>query len=192
MKNRSAVLETAILGQLSSTPLHGYEIRKLLALQLGPFRAFSYGTLYPALRSLAERGLISSTAPTKGPQAPLTRPGRNKIIYQLTEQGNELLHTVLSSAGPAAWEDDTFDVRFALFGQTDADTRLRILEGRRIRLTERLATLKESAARAREQLDEYSVELQRHGLDTVDREVRWLDGLITTERARAEHASPNP
>jgi DNA-binding PadR family transcriptional regulator len=72
---------------------------------------------------------------------------RGRIVYQLTAEGKEHLQTVLSSAGPAAWEDENFDVRFALFAQTDAETRLRILEGRRTRLTERLEAVRESAAR---------------------------------------------
>jgi DNA-binding PadR family transcriptional regulator len=194
------VLETAVLGLLSSAPLHGYELRKRLSLLLGPFRAFSYGTLYPALRTLQERGLIATTEPapagTAAPRGAAARRSaglepkpplsgrRGRIVYELTAEGKEHLQAVLSSSGPAAWEDENFDVRFALFAQTDADTRLRILEGRRTRLTEKLEAIKESAARTRERLDEYTLELQRHGLEQVEREVRWLDDLITQERDR--------
>ncbi|CAM3539987.1 PadR family transcriptional regulator [Isoptericola cucumis] len=199
MRSRSAVLETAILGLLNSAPLHGYELRKRLNLLLGSFRAFSYGTLYPALKSLVARGLIETTEPE--PAAPATRQAgrparstgtkaplsgrRGRIVYRLTADGKEHLQTVLATSGPAAWEDENFDVRFAFFAQTDAETRIRILEGRRTRLTERLEAVRESAARTRERLDEYTLELQRHGLEQVEREVRWLDGLITTERDRA-------
>ncbi|WP_418275429.1 PadR family transcriptional regulator [Isoptericola jiangsuensis] len=199
MRSRSNVLETAVLGLLSSSPLHGYELRKRLNLLLGSFRAFSYGSLYPALKSLVTRGLIE----TVEPDLPVARAGassvagrtpsgakplagrRGRIVYRLTADGKEHLQTTLASAGPAAWEDESFDVRFALFAQTDAETRLRILEGRRTRLTERLEAVRESAARTRVRLDEYTLELQRHGLEQVEREVRWLDGLITTERDRA-------
>ncbi len=184
MRSRSTVLETAVVGLLSKTPLHGYELRKQLSLLLGPFRAFSYGTLYPVLRSLQERGLIATVEPPYGSVPSLTGR-RGRIVYELTADGKEHLQSVLSSAGPSAWEDENFDVRFALFAQTDADTRLRILEGRRTRLTEKLEAVKESAARTRERLDEYTLELQRHGLEQVEREVRWLDGLITQERGRA-------
>jgi DNA-binding PadR family transcriptional regulator len=107
------------------------------------------------------------------------------VVYELTAEGKEHLHTVLASAGPAAWEDDNFDVRFALFGQTDAETRLRVLEGRRSRLTERLEAFRQAAAHPRSRLDEYALELQRFGLEKVEREVRWLDSLISTERGRA-------
>jgi DNA-binding PadR family transcriptional regulator len=39
------VLEIAVLGLLSESPMHGYELRKRLNALLGPFRALSYGTL---------------------------------------------------------------------------------------------------------------------------------------------------
>jgi len=45
---------------------------------------------------------------------------RARIVYQLTADGKEHLQQVLASSGPAAWEDENFDVRFAFFGQTDA------------------------------------------------------------------------
>jgi hypothetical protein len=45
--------------------------------------------------------------------------------------------------------------------------------------------LRASLARTRERLDHYTLELQRHGLESVDREVRWLSELIDTERREA-------
>ena len=47
-RNRSGVLELAVLGLLRETPMHGYELRKQLYTVLGAFRALSYGSLYPA------------------------------------------------------------------------------------------------------------------------------------------------
>ena len=56
---RSAVLEFAILGLLQDAPMHGYELRKRLNAVMGTFRAISYGSLYPALKDLLDRGLIA-------------------------------------------------------------------------------------------------------------------------------------
>lgn len=182
MRARSDVLELAILGLLHEAPMHGYELRKQLNTVLGSFRALSYGSLYPALKGLAARGLIvgSQTPPTPPPHALSGK--RARIVYQLTAEGKERLAESLASSGPTTWEDEHFDVRFALFSQTDAETRLRILEGRRTRLAERVEQLRQSAARTRERLDEYTLELQRHGLEQVEREMLWLDGLIDNER----------
>ena len=74
-------------------------------------------------------------------------------------------------------------MHFAFFARTDADVRLRILEGRRSRLEERLDSFRSAAAQRRERLDLYTAELQRHGLESAEREVRWLSELIETERS---------
>ncbi|MCL3863250.1 PadR family transcriptional regulator [Actinotalea sp. K2] len=182
MRGRSDVLEPAILGLLHEAPMHGYELRKRLNLVLGSFRALSYGSLYPCLKSMVGRGLIVGTDSSQSPPPHALSGKRARIVYELTAEGKEHFAGILSSSGPAAWEDENFDVRFAFFAQTDAETRLRILEGRRTRLTERLEQVRQSAARTRERLDEYTLELQRHGLESVEREVRWLDGLIDNER----------
>jgi DNA-binding PadR family transcriptional regulator len=107
---------------------------------------------------------------------------RSKIVYRLTADGKEHLQNLLGEAGPSSWEDENFGVHFAFFSQTDAEVRMRILEGRRSRLEERLDNVKTSVARTRERVDSYTLELQRHGLESVEREVRWLTELIETER----------
>jgi DNA-binding PadR family transcriptional regulator len=59
-RNRTAVLEFAVLGLLHRTPMHGYELSKQLNMLLGTFRALSYGTLYPC-RGVRPAGPRSST-----------------------------------------------------------------------------------------------------------------------------------
>ena len=174
------MLELAVLGLLHETPMHGYELRKRLNALLGAFRAFSYGSLYPCLKELLLRGLIVEES---APDASRPLAGRrSKIVYRLTAEGKERLQDLLAEAGPAAWEDDGFGVRFAFFGQTRADVRLRILEGRRHRLEERMESVRAALARTRERLDSYTLELHKHGLESVEREVRWLNELIASER----------
>src|SRR5690606_41322278 len=60
MRARSDVLELAILGQLQDAPLHGYELRKRRNATLGTVRALSYGSRYPALKSLTAAGLLAA------------------------------------------------------------------------------------------------------------------------------------
>ena len=178
---RSGVLELAVLGLLHETPMHGYELRKRLNTVLGAFRAFGYGSLYPCLKELLAQGMIAEEEAPPAPPMPLSGR-RSKIVYRLTADGKERLQDLLSQAGPAAWEDDGFGVHFAFFGQTRADIRLRILEGRRSRLEERLEGVRAGLTRTRERVDRYTLELQRHGLESVEREVRWLNELIASER----------
>ena len=182
------MLELAILGLLHESPLHGYELRKRLNAVLGAFRALSYGTLYPCLRDLVARGWIAESTSAENVPGALggaTGSGsrRARIVYEFTDKGKEHFQSLLAQSGPAAWEDDTFNVHFAFFARTDADVRLRILEGRRSRLEERLDSFRSAAAQRRERLDLYTAELQRHGLESAEREVRWLSELIEIERS---------
>jgi DNA-binding PadR family transcriptional regulator len=182
---RSRVLELAVLGLLNETPMHGYELRKRLNSMLGAFRAFGYGSLYPCLKLLLAQGLIAEEGTAKALSG-----RRSKIVYQLTADGKERLEQLLSESGPAAWDDDGFGVHFAFFGQTQAEIRLRILEGRRSRLEERLDGVRGAMARTRERMDSYTLELHRHGLESVEREVRWLNELIASERQADAPARP--
>ena len=180
MAKRSEVLEFAVLGLLQDNPMHGYELRKRLNSVLGTFRAISYGSLYPCLKDLLQRGLIEEAGPADA-GAPTLSGRRAKIVYRLTAEGKEYLADLLEDSGPQAWEDDRFGVHLAFFGRTDADVRMQILQGRRSRLEERLASLRTSMSRSRERLDTYTLQLQQHGLDSVEREVSWLRELIDNE-----------
>ncbi|MBQ0885865.1 helix-turn-helix transcriptional regulator [Streptomyces sp. RM72] len=183
MSRRSGILEFAVLGLLRESPMHGYELRKRLNTSLGVFRAFSYGTLYPCLKTLVANGWLIEEPGNVGEAAASLTGRRAKIVYRLTADGKEHFEQLLSQTGPDAYEDETFAARFAFFGQTSRDVRMRVLEGRRSRLEERLEKMRASLARTRERLDDYTLELQRHGMESVEREVRWLNELIESERA---------
>jgi DNA-binding PadR family transcriptional regulator len=185
LTKRTEVLELAVLGLLHDAPMHGYELRKRLNALLGWGRSLSYGSLYPALKDLVARGYIAESDADLGPG----RARRGRIVYELTADGKEHFAELLSQSGPSSWEDEPFGVHFAFFSRTDAQTRMRILEGRRSRLEERLAIFRASLQRTREKLDTYTLELQRHGLESVEREVRWLDELIDHERHAADPQS---
>lgn len=171
---KADVLEFAILGILHESPLHGYELRKRLNQVLGTFHAISFGSLYPALKALVVRGEITETGGGDDSR-------RTKITYRITPKGEERFEALMANAGPAAWDDDGFGVHFAFFGRADAEVRTSILEGRRMRLAERRALMRDALTRTRERVDAYTLELQRHGLEGVEREMRWLDDLIAAE-----------
>ena len=134
----------------------------------------------PCLRDLLGKGWIFEAS--GGGSDVLSGSRRARIVYELTADGKERFQTMADKAGPASWEDEEFDVHFAFFARTPTDVRLRILEGRRSRLEERLANIREASVRNRERMDSYTAALQRHGEDSTEREVRWLEELISAER----------
>jgi len=178
------VLELAVLGLLHESPMHGYELRKRLTSLLGAFRAaFSYGSLYPTLKRLKEAGSITEDAGDPDRLVPPLTGKRGRIVYKLTAEGKERFADLLAQAGPETYEDSGFGVHFAFFSRLDQAQRLRILEGRRRRIEERREGLRETLTRSVERLDAYTLELQRHGLDACEREVRWLNELIVSEQS---------
>ena len=125
-----------------------------------------------------------AVARVRAPQAaqPAARLGSAvvlRIVYQITPAGQQYFGQEITDTGPAAWEDDTFNMRFAFFSRTDADVRLGILEGRRTRLQERLGRANQAAGGD----DRYLSELRRHSIESVEREVKWLTELINAERS---------
>jgi DNA-binding PadR family transcriptional regulator len=185
-----SVLELAILGLLVEAPMHGYALRKQLSMRLGGLRVISYGSLYPALRRLTRAGLIV----VDGPPVDDTWPRRGRRVYRITAEGKERFAELLADSGPQAFDDDGFGVHVAFFSRTPAEIRMRILEGRRRAVEERREGLRSVLARAGEQIDSYTRELHQLGLDTTEREVRWLNELIRSEqRAAHEHDdTPRP
>ena len=179
------MLEIAVLGLLNESPMHGYELRKRLATLLGTFRAFSYGSLYPTLRRLTEAGWLSEEPALDEPDGKDGRPPRSrrgKRVYRLTADGKEHLAELLAEVGPDAFDEEGFGARLAFFAQTRSEIRLQILEGRRRRVQEQREGLSSALARTGERVDRYTRQLHEHGLESVDREVRWLSELIEDER----------
>ncbi len=177
MKSRSESLEFALLGLLSQAPLHGYELRKRLTSIFGPFRALSFSVLYPQLRRMLDAGLISQVEVPKG-----GRSKRVRIVYSISALGQAKFDQLTETVSPQSWDDDNFEVHVAFFSPTSSRNRLRILEGRQRRLKEKAEILRADLERSAVGLDKYLIEWRRHSLETAEREIAWLEDMITSER----------
>lgn len=178
---RRDILEFAVLGVLADGPIHGYELRKRLTEMLGPFRSLSYGTLYPTLRRLVNRGAIEPVSLTPQEDSPGIRTKRARIIYSLTADGKEEFEQWANRPGSNSWDDEAFAAHMAFFSRTERRARLRILHGRRSWLDERLITLRAALADSRTQLDPYAMSMRSLNVESAERELRWLDELIESE-----------
>ncbi len=76
-------IDCVILGLLSHEELTGYEIKKRMDTALKYFWSASYGSIYPALNDLVERGLATKRENAKSK--------RNKLIYTITNDGRKYL-----------------------------------------------------------------------------------------------------
>ncbi len=177
MRSRAESLEFALLGLLNEEPLHGYALRKRLSVVFGPLRALSFSVLYPQLRRMSDAALIEQREVPKGGKSKRTR-----VVYSITERGRQKFEELTESSNPHAWDDDNFEVHVAFFSPTSKRNRLRILEGRHRRLKDRADLLRTDLERSSIGLDKYLVEWRRHSLETAEREIAWLEKMISSER----------
>lgn len=183
MRSRIEALEFALLGLLSQGSLHGYELRKRLIATYGPFRALSFSVLYPQLRRMLEAGLIEES---KSPASLATaKSRRSRIVYAITKSGKKRFSELAGGAAPEDWDDENFEVRFAFFSPTPPTNRIQILEGRHRRLLDKAAILRSEitkAAQTSEGADKYLTEWRRHSLESIEREISWLEEMTKNEK----------
>ena len=183
-----SVFQLAILGLLADYPMYGYELRQKLSTTIGSLRVFSYGSLYPTLRRLQADGFITTDPEEIDPDAVPLTSRRSRVVYRLTAEGKEKLADLLADSGPQASSDEGFEIHLAFFSRTSSEARLRILESRRRRLESRRDGLSNALSKAAGRIDVYTDQLRRLGLESTDREVRWINELIETEERQDDRA----
>jgi DNA-binding PadR family transcriptional regulator len=179
------VLELAILGLLKEQPMHGYQLSRELAEQLGGMWRVSYGSLYPTLRRLERDGAVEQVP------GDAAGKGRRKLVYRITPDGERLFLRLLEEPpqeGQA--EDARFRVRLAFFRYLPPETRIRLLDRRRVGLQDRLEMLTAAINAATDDGDEYQRALMEHGRAATESDIAWLSGLIQQERAKHGITAP--
>jgi len=192
------MLELAILGLLKEQPLHGYELKKRLADTLGLFWGVSFGSLYPALRRLERSGAIEAVTGDAVQSVPIPATGsiggetaaarlrqritaktgrRTKKSYRITPTGDEVF-TELMTTPDGADDERSFALKLAFCDHLGAEARLAFLERRRTELLEHLNRTRTSSVRG----NRYTRSLVEHRNRTTERDLEWVDELITTER----------
>lgn len=178
------MLEMAVLGLLKGKDMHGYELKQRLSEQLGFFRQFSYGSLYPTLKRLSREGAIEV-------EYPMGESSRRKNVYRITPKGEQLFRQLLEETSPNGLADrDAFMLRFAFSRYMEPETRRRMLEGRRGVLQERLTKVSTSLKKMRDRLDAYSLELMEYGMNETEHDIRWLNQMLAAETQGAARTKP--
>ena len=86
-------VKTVCLGMLTDGKASGYDLKKNFESTFGHFFAAGYGSIYPALSTLANQGLVNCEhIPQEG------KPDRK--VYEITDQGREFLLKELDNPAP--------------------------------------------------------------------------------------------
>ena len=86
--------KTVCLGLLTFGEASGYDLKKHFEATIDHFFATGFGSIYPALATLAERGLVECRS-----EAGEGRPARK--VYRITAAGEEELRRTLAAAEPS-------------------------------------------------------------------------------------------
>ena len=87
-------VKTVCLGMLTDTDASGYDLKKYFECSFGHFFAAGYGSIYPALATLARNGLVEfEEIPQDG------KPDRK--VYSITDKGREELMRGLEDTNPS-------------------------------------------------------------------------------------------
>lgn len=87
-------VKTVCLGMLTDGDASGYDMKKCFESSFGHFFPAGYGSIYPALATLARSGLVEyELVPQEG------KPDRK--VYSITEKGREALIEGLSNPNPS-------------------------------------------------------------------------------------------
>jgi DNA-binding PadR family transcriptional regulator len=163
-------VEMLILRHLSKRPAHGYELRKRVEAVTG--FVLHNNALYPALRRFEEAGAVVKTSHVQR-----GRPA--KLVYEITDVGQALLHDMVADLPAELAGDDTeFLARLGQFEFLDPPERMAVLDARDAALAERIDRLGKLKERSGGELWSGLVtqELQARAVQ----ERTWLRELRTT------------
>lgn len=104
-------IDCVILGLLSHEELTGYEIKKRMDTTLKYFWSASYGSIYPALSDLVNRGLATKREDKENK--------RNKLIYTITDDGRNYLKEWLTL--PVEKDELRYETLLKLFFGNEQD-----------------------------------------------------------------------
>jgi len=161
-----------VLGLLTQEPMSGYDVKRLFKSLNWLIDSPSFGSLYPALHSLLEDGLVTvEVVPSQG------KPPRK--IYSITPAGREVLAEWMDQPIDSGFSLKTFVMRLALAGSLSHTCLVEHLQQRRDQVAEHQRTLEQNAEEVDENADLGERLTLDYGLALAMAELNWLDRALT-------------
>jgi DNA-binding PadR family transcriptional regulator len=157
-----------LLSTLLDGPMHGYALKKQIALITGHTEMHN-NLVYPLLKRFVANGWVSQRE-SSGER------GQTRETYALTAKGRQEIRGKLTDFSPkSASSGEAFSLRVGLFGVLEPTTRSRILDERDKWLAQRIVRLTSLAAGV--QLGEWGGEVVKFLLAQHVAEQKWISRL---------------
>jgi len=170
-------IELPVLGLLNDRSMHGYELHQALEKVVGQFRSVSWGSIYPMLKKLEQRGYLTTTTQP-------SEKGLERIVYEITPAGEKRLIELLTIDGtstkPAGRND--FMVKVAFFHNLQPSQRLQIIENYKAKLKDKLDVLLHEQERVSKQTNRYRKLLIGYAVSRLENDLAWINSLIQLEK----------
>jgi len=167
-------VDILLLAELARGPRHGYELRREVEAATG--HALSNNSLYPRLRQFGDAEAVLRSAEEQEGKPP-------RHIYSITDVGRELLHDLLAILPEDSTDSSReFMARLTNFSWLRPQEQLQVLDARSrllARKRERVAVL------ASARVEQWSRLALDHGIERIDAERAWLEGLRGEIQAEA-------
>jgi PadR family transcriptional regulator AphA len=168
---RAVSIRHLILGLLTQQTMSGYDIKRLLKGLSWLIDSPSFGSIYPALRALLEKGLATVEVIPRQDKPP-------RKIYTITETGRQEVREWMDQPVAPDASLKAFIVRLILASNFSHTGLIAHLQQRRSQVAAHHATLKQIA----ETLDGVTDSGQRltfdYGLTLAAAELAWLDSAL--------------
>ena len=167
-------LRLAILGLVAMHPQSGYDLRKVFeTTPMGNFSS-SPGAIYPALKSLENKGWIRGQQEDTGSL-------RLRLVYSITDEGEKVLRAELEKPvthKELVWHFDLVMLRFAFIERLGYAEALRFLGEFRTEAEAYLNHLEELRDQMHEQLSPCGRLALEHGIQNYDASARGANRAI--------------
>ncbi len=169
-------IDHAILGVISFYPCSGYDVKKELEQGgAGLVWSISFGSVYPRLKRLEQRGLVRVVESSTG--------GRQRRVYDLTARGWQELGRWLARPPkyPLPWRDELL-LKMGFWGTARPEDRASLVEHLRVRkarsqqLFQRLLDWSQNGVSA---IDEYGTLILSYARAHLEAELAWIDRATT-------------
>lgn len=162
------MVELLILGLLKEVPLHGYELKKRIENIVGYFGSVSYGSLYPMLRKLEERGHVTKSINDQ--------TGPSRIVYQITFEGEARFMELMQDPGAP------FSLKMLLIHSIQPSERMQLLEQQQNEWVHKLKERRRDQERIAERyIHRYRAALLTRSMEHLERDIVWIQNLIQEE-----------
>ena len=164
------MLDFIAMGMVLNEALTGYDIKKEIEEGVGNFYKASYGSLYPALKKLADKGYLTMDE----------QPDSNRLkkYYKATEAGKTTFLEWLSSPFDENSSSDSLLARIYFFGKLPEDIRNRQLQEYELHYRQILRKLQTMEQRfsvsVEDDRDYFEISTLYLGLQHLQDSIRWL------------------